>query len=310
MSSPGQKRGSCGHAMAFFDSHAFCACCREKGKGEEPCIANKNTSDCSFCNTFTPEQRAQISTTSNKIKKEKREAKRMDSTQPTDELVDPSNVSVIGVVGETASSSKSPVPPEKKHKKDKPPTKVKKSTVATSSSVDDKFSALDDKCSERFNRLEALLLSKSMEPTFSADVRVTPVHSPPANVARDSEPFVQPTNRPVDTSQRTGPDSSAALQPSAGKLTRDTPLHGSSSSERTGPDIIASQQQSAGKLKHRLKSATQGRTGPDTASQKQKSTGKPITNLPLFLLRAPTSRSPTKLLPTDPDPLASLALFH
>ena len=171
--------------------------------------------------------------------------------------------------------------------------------------IHDKFSALDDKWSERFNRLEALLLAKSMEPPFSADVRVTPVHSPPANVACDSESSFQPANRPVDTSQRTGPDSSAALQPSAGKLTRDTPLHGSSSSERTGPDIIALQQQSAGKLKHRLKSATQGRTGPDTASQKQKSTGKPITDLPLFLLRAPTN-----LLPTDPDPLASLALFH
>ena len=73
--SPGQKRGSCGHAMASFDGHAFCARCREKGKGEEPCIANKNPSDCSFCNAFTPEQRAQISTPSYKIKKEKREAK-------------------------------------------------------------------------------------------------------------------------------------------------------------------------------------------------------------------------------------------
>ena len=31
MSSPGQKRGSCGHAMASFDGHSFCARCREKG---------------------------------------------------------------------------------------------------------------------------------------------------------------------------------------------------------------------------------------------------------------------------------------
>ena len=46
MSSPGQKRGSCGHAMAIFDRHVFCARCREKGKGEEPCIANKDTADC------------------------------------------------------------------------------------------------------------------------------------------------------------------------------------------------------------------------------------------------------------------------
>ena len=48
--------------MAIFDGHAFCARCREKGKGEEPCIANKDTADCSLCNSFTPEQRAQIST--------------------------------------------------------------------------------------------------------------------------------------------------------------------------------------------------------------------------------------------------------
>ena len=79
MSSPGQKRGSCGHAMASFDGHAFCARCREKGKGTEPCIANKETTDCKFCNLFTPEQQAQISTPSYKIKKEKREAKRLDN---------------------------------------------------------------------------------------------------------------------------------------------------------------------------------------------------------------------------------------
>ena len=71
MSSPGQKRGSCGHAMAIFDGHAFCARCREKGKGEEPCVKDKDSVDCSLCNSFTPEQRAQISTPSYKIKKEK-----------------------------------------------------------------------------------------------------------------------------------------------------------------------------------------------------------------------------------------------
>ena len=87
MSSPGQKRGNCGHAMASFDGHAFCAHCREKGKGEEPCIANKDTFDCKFCNLFTSEQRAQISTPSYKLKKEKREAKRLDNPNPTEVLV-------------------------------------------------------------------------------------------------------------------------------------------------------------------------------------------------------------------------------
>ena len=275
MSSPGQKRGSCGHVMAIFDGHAFCARCREKGKGEEPCIANKDTADCTLCNSFTPEQRAQISTPSYKIKKEKRETKRLDNTQPTDDLVDPSSVSVIGVVS-GPSADKSPAPPDKKLKKEKPPAKTKKSSSSTlSSATEEKFSALEDKWADRFNRLEALLLARSIEPTFSSDVRVAPDHPPPGNVSRDSEPFFHSSETFLDISQRTGPDSSAALQPSAGKLPSEHASQGSSTVKRTGPDIIASQQKSAGKLKSKTNTATQGRTGPDTASQKHKSTGKP-----------------------------------
>ena len=206
------------------------------------------------------------------------------------------------------SADKSPVPPEKKTKKDKPSVKPKKSTTATlSSATDDKLTALEDKWSDRFNRLEALLLAKSMEPAFSSDVRVAPTHSAPTNVTRDSEPFFQPSNPSDDAFQRTGPDSSAALQPSAGKLVRDSSLLGSSSSERTGPDNIASQQKSAGKLKGQ--STSQGRTGPDTASQKHKSTGKPSAGC-----HRPTtatseiSKQPTILPPTDL--LAPPALLH
>ena len=301
MSSPGQKRGSCGHAMAIFDGHAFCARCREKGKGEEPCVKDKDSVDCSLCNSFTPEQRAQISTPSYKIKKEKREAKRADISQPTDELIDPSSVSVIGVVG-GPSTDKSPAP-EKKTKKDKPSVKPKKSATATlSSATDDKFTALEDKWSDRFNRLEALLLAKSMEPAFSSEVRVAPTHSAPTNVSRDSEPFFQPPNPSDDAFQRTGPDSSAALQPSAGKLVRDSSLLGSSSSERTGPDNVASQQKSAGKLKSQ--STSQGRTGPDTASQKHKSTGKPSAGCHRPTT-AETSKQPTTDHPPSDRPLGS-----
>ena len=36
MSSPGQKRGTCGHVTALFDSHKKCARCREKGVREIP----------------------------------------------------------------------------------------------------------------------------------------------------------------------------------------------------------------------------------------------------------------------------------
>ena len=74
-------------------------------------------------------------------------------------------MSVIGVVGESTASQAPSLPPEKKPKQEKPPTKAKKS--ASSSATDHRISALDQKWSERFNRLEALLLAKSLEPTFS-----------------------------------------------------------------------------------------------------------------------------------------------
>ena len=151
----------------------MCTLPRE-GKGKEPCIADKDTLDCELCNSFTPEQRAQISTPSYKIRKEKREAKRQDQPHPTEDvsLVDPSTVAVIGVVG-NASSDKSPAPPEKKSKKEKAPVKPKKDKASTSTSSD-RITELDKKWSERFNKLEALLLAKSLQPTFSSEVKVTP----------------------------------------------------------------------------------------------------------------------------------------
>ena len=257
--------------MAIFDGHAYCARCRDKGKGEEPCIANKETLDCTICNSLTPEQRTQLATPSYKIKKEKREAKRLDSN-PSDEvaLVDPDTVSVIGVVGESSSAQTSSAPPEKKTKKDKAPTKGKKSVEI--SSTDSKISQLDDKWSERFNRLEALLLSKSFQPSFSSAVRVTPTHSPPADIAKDTEPFFQPTDQlgNIPPVKRTGPDNDAALQRSTGKLSVTQESQKQVSSERTGPDVHASQHQSAGKLKpdpHRPRSSSSRRTGPDVGAK-------------------------------------------
>ena len=74
MSSPGQRRGSCGHAMENFDSHAFCARCREKGKGSDDCGKNPQSTDCKICSAFSEEQRLQLATPLYRIKKEKREA--------------------------------------------------------------------------------------------------------------------------------------------------------------------------------------------------------------------------------------------
>ena len=184
-------------------------------------------------------------------------------------------------------------PPEKKSKKDKMPAKSKKSVESTS--ADTKISELDQKWLQRFNRLETLHMSKSFQPTFSSDIRVTPTHSPPATVSKDSEPFFQPTHWPVDTSpvKRTGPDAYASQHQSAGKLQPDKVSQGQVPAERTGPDAYASQHQSAGNLKsepHRLKPSTSGCTGPDIALKHQ-STGKPASD-----------RHRPDSLPSDSDP--------
>ena len=54
MSSPSQRRGSCGHMMAGYDTHTFCARCRDKKKGKDPCV-EKEGADCLHCNALTPE---------------------------------------------------------------------------------------------------------------------------------------------------------------------------------------------------------------------------------------------------------------
>ena len=54
MEYPGQRRGTCGHAMALFDLHTKCAKCREKVVGQDPCVEKK---PCKICDFFTPEQK-------------------------------------------------------------------------------------------------------------------------------------------------------------------------------------------------------------------------------------------------------------
>ena len=154
-----------------------------------------------------PSLRLQLATPLYRIKKEKREVKKLEATPTKDneDLVDPASVSIIGPVEKSssskASSSKPTVeapPPDKKIKKDsKKVGKKDKSPTATVSkppSADDKIADLDSKWAERFNRLEALLLNKNFEPQFSANVKVTLTHSPPASVEHVSDPFIRPSS--------------------------------------------------------------------------------------------------------------------
>ena len=227
MASPGQRRGKCWHAMDLFDTHTHCARCREKGKGQDFCVENPNSADkCPICITFTSDQRLQLATPAYKIKKEKREAKAADSTpsKETEEFVDPASVAVIGAIDSqgTVKTAASAPPPEKKLKKEckKDPKKVKSPSATASSSQptpDERFNELDNKWSERFSRLEALILAKSFEPTFTADVKVAPTHSPP-QTQNVSEPFIRPS-----TSSLPGSGSSAEKHQPASKTKSHRP---------------------------------------------------------------------------------------
>ena len=146
-----------------------------------------------------PEQTLQISTPSYQKKEEKSEQRTAladkSAENVSDTLVHPRLVSVVGVASGESKAMKSPDTATKDKQKNKHSTPVKKSTT------DAKLQAMDQRWSERFSRLEALFLSKSMEksnPTFQT-VKM-PAKSPPAGAVKCSEPFIlrKPADRPVD----------------------------------------------------------------------------------------------------------------
>ena len=249
----------------------------------------------------------QLATPSYKLKKEKREAKKLESTpsKDSDTLVDPPSVSVIGAVSDQgASKSPAMAAPEKKSKKEKPSTSKSTRSAGTKIDTDSKIQELVQKWSERFNRLEALLLARSMEPTFSSNVKVTTTHSPPAGVIQSSEPFIKPT-QPESSTQFPGSGSSAlqhqltsqtqtsvptspSMLPGTGSSasqhqpTSKVQSHRPTSSEHSSQDILSSKQHSTSKLKsHRPHSDRPKVSGTDPLAPKCHSTGKLQTDRPL-----------------------------
>ena len=130
MCSPSQHRGG-------FDLHSVCAHCRDKKQGSDPCIETPPAA-CSHCDALSSEQKAQLSTPSYKLKKEKKEAKSstpakaLDTLSPT--LVDPALVSVVGVVDGQTTSGLSGLA-EKKSKK----AESKKSSTSAKLARSDKL---------------------------------------------------------------------------------------------------------------------------------------------------------------------------
>ena len=170
-------------------------------------VGDQIRDDCNSCNILSEDQRVQLSTPSYRLKKEKRDLKKSTDTPKQDSssssLIDPSSVTVVGVVDDQGIV-KSPGSSSDKRKKTNQPDKAKDTKTSSDkpsksltkthrSSPDTRIDELDQKWSERFNRLEAILLSKSMdkEPTF-APIKVTPAHSPPQSSAISSRPFIKP----------------------------------------------------------------------------------------------------------------------
>ena len=125
MSSPGQRRGSCGHAMAGFDSHSKCARCRDKGLGDDPCVQKK---ECDICRGYTPEQILQLSTPTYRDRKDKKTT--ASSSTPT--LVDPGHVSVLGKV-EVKAVQSTPTTAKKTKRSDSPKPSASKKKSSSSS---------------------------------------------------------------------------------------------------------------------------------------------------------------------------------
>ena len=118
--------------------------------------------DCQICKAFTPAQIQQLATPTYKARKECSEKKKSEdigSTTPT--LMDPSDVTLLGWVSSDKSSSVDSTPKQKKHSDGSPRSgKRKHSSKPTS----DDLMSLDDKWSERFSCLEAMLLNQYLVP--------------------------------------------------------------------------------------------------------------------------------------------------
>ena len=103
MASPGEKKGqrkgSCGHIMAAFDSHDKCARFRDKRIGEDNCVIKK---PCSICDGFSDNQRELLATPSYRIRKDKKAGL----------LVSLKEVTVISSVVSTPVSAVKPVDSE------------------------------------------------------------------------------------------------------------------------------------------------------------------------------------------------------
>ena len=171
--------------MASFVPHEWCARCREKVTGSDPCVCGEEP--CKYCVVLTPEQILKLSIPKYKIRKEKK----AEACKDTD-IVNSQDVSVIKAISPLKSCPSSA------------PVSASVSSASAfnpSSDLDKRLDNLQDEWSTRFARIEALLTMKSkMDAVFShVKAPVLKAKSPVASVSK--APFLYPS-----VSGRSGPD--------------------------------------------------------------------------------------------------------
>ena len=177
MASPGdkkgQRRGVCGHIMASFDLHKRCARCREKGLGDDDCVAKKS---CFICDGLTDSQKDMLATPTYKIRKDKKSGV----------LVSPEQVTVIASV-----EDKEPVfQPSPSAAQATAHAQPEDSSTSTSFVTSDQLQQISDQWAEQFARFEALLSRGNVFSTPKSSVQHVPSHAPISDT-----PFIPPSAR-------------------------------------------------------------------------------------------------------------------
>ena len=175
MASPGdkkgQRRGVCGHIMASFDLHKRCARCRDKGIGDDDCVAKKS---CVICDGFTDTQKDMLATPTYKIRKDKKAGV----------LVSPDQVTVIASVEDTEPVFQ-PSPSASQ-----PPAHAQPESSSSAFVTSDQLQKMSDQWAEQFARFEALLSRGNVFSTPKSSVQHVPSHA-----AISDTPFIPPSAR-------------------------------------------------------------------------------------------------------------------
>ena len=123
---------------------------------------------------------------------------------------------------------------------------------------------------------------RTFEPT-SGTVKVTPTHSPPASVVKDTQPFIDTAKSAAVSSECTGKGCSAVKHQSTSQLQTGSDRQGFFSTEHTGKNFSAAKHQSTSQLQtgtDRPRSCSSERTGKEFSIKKHQSTSQRQTNRP------------------------------